>query len=816
MVKISLLTKITIFSYLVMLFTAVGAHAHGVVADGVQVVQKDTIPDILPGTQPLTLDLSPMDRSAKMLNGAHAFIDRKIDESMGARAKMWKLDFRSREAYEKSIDPNRQRFMQCIGVVDKNRPYGLHKLTAMYPAPPVEMQKISVNNDNEVVAETETYRVYQVRWPVLNGVYGEGLLLQPKGKTIANIVALPDADQTPEQLAGLAPGVAPESQFGRRLAENGFQVLIPVLISRSLIVSDKTNQESNREWIYRQAFHMGRHLIGYEVQKVIAAIDWFKQGGDKDLKVGVAGYCEGGLLAYYSAAVDKRIDAVLVSGYFNSRQRAWDEPLYRNVWRQLSEFGDAEVASLIAPRSLVVEYSAVPEGLARSAEGPDPVEAFRYTGYKGQLTTPPYNDVRNEFNRIDEILKKGWQKRYLVDDGKKAIPFGSASALEKFAGSLGVKTSLNLSSVVPVDKRSAFDVNARQMRQVQEIENNVQSLLHDSGNERNNFFLYKVMPAWGDRQWSTKSYHQYFSPDHFIEEGEKYRKYFREEVLGKFDDPYLPPNARTRKIYDNDRWAGYEVVLDVYKDLIAPGVLLVPKDIQRGEKRPVVVVQHGRNGVPQIVIEGNTSYNDIGAKLADQGFIVYAPYGLFTGEDRYRWLDRKANTLGKTLFSFIIAQHEQTLRWLGSLAFVDPARIAFYGKSYGGETAMRVPSVLPGYCLSICSADFGDWTSKVVDTHFFNSYPHTIEWEMPYFNMGSTFSYAEMAYLIFPRPFMVERGHHDLVQPDEWVVGEYAKVKFLYDQFNKGDNTAIQVFNGGHSARNEGTFVFLHEHLDWP
>ena len=33
-----------------------------------------------------------------------------------------------------------------------------------------------------------------------------------------------------------------------------------------------TNQ-SYREWIYRMAFETGRHIIGYEVQKVLAAID---------------------------------------------------------------------------------------------------------------------------------------------------------------------------------------------------------------------------------------------------------------------------------------------------------------------------------------------------------------------------------------------------------------------------------------------------------------------------------------------------------------------------------------------------------------
>src|SRR5690606_4107202 len=100
---------------------------------------------------------------------------------------------------------------------------------------------------------------------------------------------------------------------------------------------------------------------------------------------------------------------------------------------------------------------------------------------------------------------------------------------------------------------------------------------------------------------------------------------------------------RTKMIYNKENWVGYEVVLDVYKDFISPGILLVPKNITSDEKRPVVVIQHGRNGVPKIVVEGNTSYYNIAAKLATQGFIVYAPYGLFKGEDKYRWLDRKAN-----------------------------------------------------------------------------------------------------------------------------------------------------------------------------
>ena len=56
---------------------------------------------------------------------------------------------------------------------------------------------------------------------------------------------------------------------------------------------------------------------------------------------------------------------------------------------------------------------------------------------------------------------------------------------------------------------------------------------------------------------------------------------------------------------------------------------------------------------------------------------------------------------------------------------------------------MRVPPLLERYCLSICSADFNDWARKVASTDAKYSFMFTVEWEMPYFDMGSTFNYAE-------------------------------------------------------------------------
>lgn len=169
-----------------------------------------------------------------------------------------------------------------------------------------------------------------------------------------------------------------------------------------------------------------------------------------------------------------------------------------------------------------------------------------------------------------------------------------------------------------------------------------------------------------------------------------------------------------------------------------------------------------------------------------------------------------------TLFSFILAQHDQILRWLATLPQVDAQRIAFYGLSYGGETAVRVPAILEGYCLSICSGDFNQWTRKVASTDEPFSFMRTFEWEMPYWNLGQTFDYAEMTYLILPRPFMVERGHLDRVGRDQWVAHEYAKVRWLYAQLGLAGRTGIEYFEGGHSLHGEGTFDFLHRHLAWP
>ncbi|NMC20375.1 MAG: hypothetical protein GYA33_08130, partial [Thermogutta sp.] len=93
------------------------------------------------------------------------------------------------------------------------------------------------------------------------------------------------------------------------------------------------------------------------------------------------------------------------------------------------------------------------------------------------------------------------------------------------------------------------------------------------------------------------------------------------------------------------------------------------------------------------------------------------------------------------------------------------------------------------------------------------SYVWTGEYEIFEFDLGETFNYAEMAALIAPRPFMVERGHFDGVSSDEAVAYEYAKVRLLYVQLGIPERTEIEWFPGPHMIHGVGTFRFLQRHL---
>jgi dienelactone hydrolase len=740
----------------------------------------------LPDTKPLTRE---GDLAAQMVEGIDKYLMRELAASVKERQRYWKIDRLIKEKdYLEAMRPKRERLAKILGVVDERVKFS-------------DIEYVGGPRTPHVVADCPTFRVLAVRWPVLPGVVGEGLLLEPKGEVKACLIAIPDADMTPEMLVGLAPGAPLEAAMRAitcGLASGGCRVIVPTLIDRkddfsgNPRLSRMTNQP-HREFVYRMAYEMGRHVIGYEVQRVLAAVDWFCRGKDHP-PVGVYGYGEGGMLAWFAAALDERIATVAVNGWLGKRD-IWKEPIYRNLWAYLHEFGDAEVGRLIWPRRMYLEVTEGPE-----VSGPPPARAGRGGAAPGALHKKD-NWNSDEFNRVSAWCNfsfgpadAGWKTQMFYPQSG----YGCEWRLEK-------ELNIKVGDYAPLEAaRKNFDPRPRQRRQFDQLVNFTQKLMRDSEQRRQETFWSKLDTS---------------SPEKYQKSCEPFRKQLWEEVIGKLPAPTEPMNPRSRQIYDEPKWKGFEVTLDLYPDVFAYGILLLPKDLKPGERRPVVVCQHGLEGQPTDVCnprERTKYYNSFGAQLADKGYIVYAPQNPYIGRDKFRVLQRKANPLGLSLFSFIVRQHERTLDWLATLPHVDTERMAFYGLSYGGKTAMRVPAILPRYCLSICSGDFNEWTWKNVSVDFRGSYMFSGEYEMPEFNMGHTLVYAEMAALIAPRPFMVERGHDDPVGIDEWVAYEYAKVRRLYSRLKIPERTEIEFFAGGHEIHGQGTFRFLQKHLHFP
>ncbi|MCS7237046.1 MAG: hypothetical protein NZ899_02100 [Thermoguttaceae bacterium] len=791
----------------------------------------------LPNSLPLELE---GDLASRMIDGIHVFLDRYLPLVREERLKTWgellaplPSKGSSSASVPEKLNELRHRLRRICGVRDN--------LTAK----PRLFIKSAVDQ-TAVVARSEHVDIYEVFWPAFDDVTGEGLLLLPRGeKPLASVVAIPDADQTPEELAALREV---KSGWAMRLAQAGCRVLIPALVSRQIrqVYNVRLTQ---REYVYRSAYELGRHILGYDTQKVLAGAMALRSFGTPEgqsttsgLPIGLAGWGEGGQIALIAAALcggsgfdwppaapkpswpstqwqpqltqDRspalpplKINAVLVGGFFGPRELMWQEPADRNIFSFVKTFGCAELVALSQPARVLIEHSEHPQVTVPPGLGGSP----------GQISTPSVEQVKAEFDRAVSLRETMRQfvdvssaPILLIGDDTTPTPALGEKALSLFLGALLGKDKVELAPVLAVEHLRETNPAEREARQIQELERHNQWVLEESR------FLRRERLPFTDTGIAKK-----VPLEEFVQTMKREREFFYSEVIGRINQPVAAPIARARQWRSREKWTGYEVVIDVFPpEVFAYGILLVPKDLRPDERRPVVVCQHGLEGRPQDTIEGDhPAYHDFAARLAERGFVVFAPQNPYIFRDRFRLLQRKLNPLGCTLFSVIIPQHAQILRWLKSLPFVDSSRIGFYGLSYGGKTAMRVPAVLEDYCLSICSADFNEWVWKnaAINTRGRYSYVFTGEYEIFEFDLGSTFNYAEMAALIAPRPFMVERGHFDPVAPDETVAYEFAKVRYLYAAvLGLADRCNIEWFVGPHTINGQGTFEFLHRFLSWP
>ena len=183
----------------------------------------------LPKTAPLEME---GDISLAMIDGVDRFLLKQWDLAAEQRHKEWLELMAKTDGLQKEVPELAQLRHQLLVILGAQEPR----------VPVTDAQQVHVHFH----ASCHECDVYAVSWPVVRTVRGEGLLLVPhapspqraekdkpsdvfrtaftQGRlpTMGNVlIAIPDADQTPEALIGLVPGVAAQSQFPRHIAANG-------------------------------------------------------------------------------------------------------------------------------------------------------------------------------------------------------------------------------------------------------------------------------------------------------------------------------------------------------------------------------------------------------------------------------------------------------------------------------------------------------------------------------------------------------------------------------------------------------------------
>ena len=346
------------------------------------------------------------------------YFDRQIALAEARRAEYWKrLDFSSPANFDRSAEAYRKDWSSFLSI-----PYE--------PKTPLQVKQVKVR-------EFPAYTAYRVWFDALPGVQSYGILLVPKtpGPKPA-LICLHGHMGTPEIVAGFLSGELLKNNiyrvFGRTAVERGYVAWCPMI--QGYYSEEHEPQEGpeskGRDLLHKKALLTGRTLMGLEVAKLRRAVDYLQTLADVDpQRIGIYGLSKGGHYTLYTAGVETRLKAVVVSGWFNDRAKkvadnkseANPTPFLTRLHRSeyylpdlLDRFGDKELGWMIAPRPLMIEAgtkdNSVNVSYAR-AEFARVQELYRRLGIAdrarfAQFEGPHQIDGKQSFPFLDQWLKK--------------------------------------------------------------------------------------------------------------------------------------------------------------------------------------------------------------------------------------------------------------------------------------------------------------------------------------------------------------------------------------------------------------------------
>ena len=150
------------------------------------------------------------------------------------------------------------------------------------------------------------------------------LLPKTRPKKGPAILAVPGHGKSVEDLIGGPDGNGDPLDYALQCAKAG----IPTLAMEQIAFGERRHAQAIREnpgggtaciVPAGAALMLGRTLMGYRIVEARRALDWLSARPEVDAnRLGMTGISGGGQVTFHTAALDPRIKAVLVSGYFNT------------------------------------------------------------------------------------------------------------------------------------------------------------------------------------------------------------------------------------------------------------------------------------------------------------------------------------------------------------------------------------------------------------------------------------------------------------------------------------------------------------------
>jgi dienelactone hydrolase len=299
------------------------------------------------------------------------------------------------------------------------------------------------------------------------------------------------------------------------------------------------------------------------------------------------------------------------------------------------------------------------------------------------------------------------------------------------------------------------------------------------------------------------------------------------DMLGVPPDSHGPFHEKRVKLADYPAFTMYRVWFEAWPGVHTYGILLLPRNLHG--RAPALICQHGHADSPEKtmgLVEGPI-YREFARVFAEKGYVTFSPYlvSRYSEENQptegpQAWgrdmLFKKASLIGRTLLGVEARKFTRTVDWLQSLPEVDPQRIGMYGLSKGGQYTLAVAPLDPRIKVAVVSGWFNDRTKKNLEqtaspSMHFLTLTHRSEYYMR--NLLDQFGDAELAWMIAPRPLLVENGDRDSAVLIDDARAEFARVSAVYAKLGIRDRAVFAGFHGEHRIDGVESFPFVEKWL---